>query len=202
MKLTKDQRDRLLMTAVITVMGMGLCYQFLVRGSLAAMDKQEAAVFKAQKRFEDATKVLDRAAELEAELKGNIEQLEVRESGMAPPIDADAYGWSDRLVREFAKDRGVEIREVRPPESKGVEMFPTFPYSAVSFRVRGVASYWNLGSFLADFENAHPGFCVRDLELSVAQAETAGGRSAGDKRGASPIVFQFSVVVPTKPQPI
>ncbi len=199
MRLTKDQRDRLVLTAGITVAAMGLCYQFLVRGSLGAMKQAQAAVLKAQKRLDDASKVLESSPGLDARFRERMEQLMRREEGMAPATDP--YGWSDRLMRDFAKDKSVVIREVRPPEAKGVEMFPSFPYAAVTFSVRGVADYWQLGSFVAEFENEHPWFCVRDLVLTATAGESEAGRS-GAGGGVSLVNFQFSVVALTRPKSI
>lgn len=197
MKFTKDQRDRLLLTGVCTLVLVGLGYQFLLSGAQEGLEKTRKDVAKAQKRFEDAEKFLKTEAPVhQAKLEEIRTRLAEVEAGMASTVDP--FGWSDRLVRDFARGKNVEIQQVEKAGGETVELLPDFPYKAVTFKVNGVGTFWDFGAFLAEFENAFPIFQVREMKLTTSPAAGDAPRAVGG--AGAKLSFQFSVVALAKPR--
>jgi Tfp pilus assembly protein PilO len=165
-KLTKTQRDQLLLIAGGTVALMGLLWYFGVtamQDELAATRRKSAEM---RQKLRDAEALMRREDEISATLRSRSELLARREAGLAP--DRDAYAWLINTVNGFIQSRkGVNIDTYSQPEISDVGIIPKFPYRWATFHLKGTGYYHDFGRFFADFENAFPYFRIQNLNISA-----------------------------------
>jgi hypothetical protein len=85
----------------------------------------------------------------------------------------------------------VDIPQIGKEAPCDVGVFPTFPYQAAAFGVRGKGYYHDIGKFVADFENSFPYMRIQNLEL----APDGGAQAADDET----IQFRMEIVTLIKP---
>ena len=75
------------------------------------------------------------------------------------------------------------------PSTGEMPMIPSFPYKQASVQVQGSAYYYDLGKFLADFENHFPYMRLQNLVL-----EPGGGGEDREK-----LSFHMDIITLVKP---
>lgn len=185
-KLPKEKRKELVMVVLLTAMALGglgfglIKYQY---GMLAGLEHKKAEV---DKRLEQMHNMVRRAALTDAELAGGAERLASLEEDMAP---RDIYSWFISTLRPFKDTHKIEFQQYRSSSFGEMNLLPKFPYKQATLTVEGNARFYDLGKFLADFENQFPH--VRLLNLDVEPA------SGGTEKGM--LVFKMDIVTLVKP---
>jgi len=202
MKLSKEKRNHLILVGIVTVAMAAAVWQLLIQTSMRAMTRQKALGVKAEKQLKDAETFLDSAAAFDAESTILSNALAHFESKMAS--STDPYTWCVQLIGQAQEGHeDVLIQEVSAPQPhSALQMVGEFPYQAIRFGVRGRAHWEDLGRFVADFENSHPMFCTRKLQLvpdmhrEPASDEATGSANADTREMLS---FSLDVVALVKP---
>jgi hypothetical protein len=83
-------------------------------------------------------------------------------------VAGDNYLWILKTLREFEIPGQIEFSKFDPPQIIEPVAPPKLPYKVASFVVTGAATYHNLGTFLANFENSYPHIRIRRLEMEPA----------------------------------
>jgi len=194
MKISKEKRDRLILVGIMTVAVSAAVWQLFILASRSKLVKAHELGTRAKEKYEKAERFLKMAPSLEAEAEALSKRIaRIEEQAMANPTDP--FSWSLQLIEKARQNHDVGILEVTPPKSPGpVQLIPDFPYQSVSFNVRGIAYYQDLGKFLADFENAYPYCLTRNLQITSArQLDTEAAKVvSGDTQDK--VLFRMDVV--------
>jgi hypothetical protein len=195
MKLTKEKRDRLILIAVTTLVAAAGLW-------VGVVQTRETELQRCRKQREDlgekvakAERWSTKASTIQAERQDVEKRLHSIEDGMAPA--ADPYAWAYIVMEKARAGHRVDIIDITRPERREVQLFPEFPYKAITFAVRGVGFYQDLGRFLADFENNHPHIQVGNLTLSSTPElvqDASPANVAKDK-----LFFRMEIIALTKP---
>jgi len=199
MRLNKQKRDRLILVAILTLAFSAGVWQLLIQANMGRLAKAREMESAALKKFEQAKVFLQGTETLENEALVLSNELARAEGVMADR--ADPYAWSYQLITMATNQANVrlELKEITRPQAPGpVGILPEFPYDAVSFEVRGLAFYEDLGRFLAEFENRYPFFQTRNLQIGVAQ-ESDDGAGPGKGNLGQRLSFRLDVVALVQP---
>jgi hypothetical protein len=176
-KFPKEKRNKLVLVALVTLIAVVGLYFGLIRcqhESLAKLAQQETA---AAKKLQVVLDAIHRADCIKTELDEARNSLATAERDVA---SGDLYAWTINSLRDFNKASYKvtipQFSQLGPPAD--VSLFPNFPYKQVTLTVAGTARFYNLGQFLADFENQFPHVRLSNLTLDAgtssptAEAET------------------------------
>jgi len=190
MKLPNEKRNQLILTVVIVLSALSALYFGLINFQRRAMHRaQEDAAITHEKvaQVEQALKMKDQVAVQLVETKAKVAELE---KGMA---SGDLYSWFIETIRQFKQHYNVDIPQFSQVDGpKDATLIPSFPYKQATLSVGGTALFFDLGRFIADFENQFP--FARILNLSV---EPAPGSGTGD---AERLSFRMDIAVLVKPE--
>lgn len=191
--LSKEKRDQLILTGLITVaILVGLWYGLILMQQQKIKSIAQRIV-EQKNKVDGADKLIRLAPELQARLETAQEKLKGIEQGMA---SGDMYSWIFLTVNKFrASHKEVEIPQFSREVATDVGVIPHFPYKAVLFNLRGTAHYHELGKFLADFENSFPYFRVQNLELDPASAGTGNSGSETPEK----LSFKMEIIALVNP---
>jgi hypothetical protein len=200
MKLSKQKRERLILVAILTVAISAGVWQLLIQASKGRLDTARGMEASAAKKYEQAVSFLKGASTFEGEAATLSNELARVEATMANRTDP--YAWSYQLIMRATNQANarLELKEVTRPQAPGaVGILPEFPYQAVTFELRGLAYYEDLGRFLEDFENRNPFFHTRNVHLGLAQeGDAAIPNPVGGDR-AERLTFKVEVVALVQP---
>jgi hypothetical protein len=200
MKLAKRKRDHLILVAILTVALSAGVWQLLIQSTKERLAKARELETAAAKKFEAAAAFLQGSSGLEDQAAVLSNQLAQIEGTLANR--ADPFAWSYQLIMRATNQANarLELREVTRPQPPGpVGILPEFPYQAVSFEVRGVAYWEELGRFLADFENRNPYFYTRNLQLGLAREADDSKTDSGAGDRVERLTFKVDVVALVQP---
>ena len=177
-KLSKDKRDKIILIAIGTLAAVAGIW-------FAVINFQLASHAEAKKKFTDAEQKVSRgraalkSADVTAQqLKDLTTALKTCEGAMAVPNDM--YSWFFQTMNTFRARYQVDIPQFSRETPAEVGLFPSFPYRAAVFTVRGSAFYHDFGRFLADFENAYPYVRVQGVELEP-NSDSSAASALGEK---------------------
>jgi Tfp pilus assembly protein PilO len=169
-KLSKEQRDRLMLAVMIGLAIIAGLWFGLIKTQKAGLKTLAEKTEKARQKVTDAKRRVERGAQIQAELEQATSKLRSIEDGMAP---ADKYAWLIQTVNEFRTKYKIDKLSFSREQVGEVKMLPGFPYKAATFRVQGVAHYHELGKFIADFENSFPYISLQNLQIERQPTEPA-----------------------------
>ena len=178
MKLTKQKQQYLALIALGTIFVVVAVYFTVMANQfdkIAALDKQIA---DASANVDKARKAISKANSIQQEVEQLKNVILDIETNNMPPA-GDKYSWFVDTLRKFLIPYQNQISiPYRSREVIGdVGMFPSFPYKAATFSVRGNASYHQYGRFLSDLENKFQYFRVQKIILSPAPPAEGGVQS-------------------------
>jgi Tfp pilus assembly protein PilO len=162
--LPKEQRDRLLLTAILTLAALAGLWLSVVSPISTRIERYEKQIAGQQRKLSDAEKLVRNKAVIEEHFRAATAELRTIEETMAA---GDMYAWMIETVNKFRTGYPVEIAEFgrEAPVETG---FANFPYKAVKFNLHGTARFHDLGKFIADFENTYRYMRLQNLELTPA----------------------------------
>ena len=190
MKLSKEKKSQLILAVMVIGITLSGLYFGLIsfqKRALGRVQEQAASARKKVDQIEEALKNKDQAA---AQLKETQAQVEKLETGMA---SGDLYAWFIETLRQFKQSySSLDIPQFSQVDGpKDATLIPSFPYKQATLSIGGTAFFFDLGRFIADFENQFP--FARILNLTV---EPAAGTSAGEPDRLS---FRMEIAVLVKP---
>lgn len=170
-KLPKEKRDKILLTAIITLAASAAIWLLLISPQRQTLTAVRAEIQKSDEQLARGNATLKTQAAVDEQFGQATRSLQERETAMAAPNDM--YSWLIQTLNTFRANYRVEIPQFGRELPAEVGIFPKFPYRAALFSVRGTAHYHDFGKFLADFENAFPFIRIQNIELTPT-AETSG----------------------------
>ncbi len=173
-KLSPDKRKQLVLAAVVVAgllagLGYGLIRpQYQTWLSLAG--KREAA----RDRLRQVKQAIEHADQIESQLAEASQRLAKIETDMA---SGDLYSWAIDTIRKFRLGYKVDIPQFSQIDGpKDMPMLPRFPYKQATLTISGTAYYFDLGKFIADFENQFPYARLSNLTIEPVQAASVSDR--------------------------
>jgi hypothetical protein len=170
-KLSKEKRQQLILVAVATLLVIAGFWYGIINLQKEKLKELSHGVAKAQQRLSNVQKAINAADKIEADLKEATQKLSAVENNMA---SGDLFSWFVLMLREFQSRYKVDIPQYSPEPPSEVNLLANFPYKQVTYVVRGIAYYNELGKFVADFENQLPYMRVQNLEMQPNLAATPG----------------------------
>jgi len=189
--LTKEKRDRLLITAGATLVAVVALYYVLISRQQSAAVAMSKQINEQRLKVSSAERLVAATTEIKRNLELANQKVSSIEEGMA---SGDMYAWVIQTVGRFGAERKVEIPQFSREVLTDVGIFPKFPYKAAVFNVRGVAYFHDLGRFLADFENSFPFARVQNVEMEAAGSSAATVTSDTEK-----LSFRMEIVTLINP---
>ena len=163
-KLSKQKRDQLILVTIGTLVVCGALWYLLV------MSLNESLTEVKKQNKELADKIGN--AEIELKKAPQIEHDYIAGSNLLSTIEVpmpsgDMYSWVITTINNFKEPyKDISIPSFSQAQMGDVEMFPSFPYKAATFHIKGSGHYDDYGRFVADFENHYPFFMVENIELT------------------------------------
>ncbi|MGV3774114.1 MAG: hypothetical protein ACO1QB_14530 [Verrucomicrobiales bacterium] len=165
-KLSKEKRDKLILT-IIGILGViGLLYTFVLSNQQDNLDTYLRRTESLKDKYYKNKKLADRGPRILEELTETKTLLDAQEATMVP--QGNYYIWFFKLVDEFRRKQGLGaqfIADMTQPEFSEVGLLPRFPYKAAIFGVRLSGHFHEIGKFIADFENAYPHMRIQNVRI-------------------------------------
>lgn len=188
-KLPPQKRNQLVLVGLATALVLGGLWFGLIgmqRSSLARIHENTSA---AEQKLAAVKKAITSADQVEAELQAEAAKLSKYEEGMA---SGDLYSWTINTVRKFKLPYRVEIPQFSQIDGpRDVNLLADFPYQQASITIGGTGHYYDIGSFVADFENTFPHARVCNLVLEPVAAASGADREK--------LLFRMDLVFLVKP---
>lgn len=189
--LSKDKRDRLILTCIGTVAAVAGLYYSVLSSQSSSLETFAKKQQEQRAKLENAERLVGKAASIKKDLENATAKLKAIESTMAT---GDMYSWVILTVNSFKESYKIDIPQFSREVPVTVGMYAKFPYRAVAFHVRGSAFYHELGRFVADFENAYPYMRIQNLELEPSTASNANPQGDQEK-----LAFKMEIVALVNP---
>lgn len=189
-KLSKEKRDHLILVAVGTAVALGCLWYFLINYQYDIIAATARKVTKTQGEIENNKRIIVNSASTQEALdKANAKLMEIEKDMPS----GDLYSWLVATIKQFNKaSYKVEIPQLSQPTQGEVVMIPSFPYRQAVTVVAGSAYFYDLGRFLADFENRFPYARIQNLVMEPVN----GSVSAEDREKLS---FRMEIITLIKP---
>jgi hypothetical protein len=203
-KMSKDKRDKLVLTCLAFIGAAGILYTFVLgaqKDQLAVINRQ---ILSTRDKLSKAERLVRNARTIESNLQESQKALEARQDDMAP--QGQYYYWFLKLMDQFRKDEKLEtdfIVGITQPEFIEAGLLPNFPYKAASFSVRLSGQFHEVGRFIADLENKYPYFRVQNPKLSPQRLGSSGlaqsRLAASTENNEEKLVVELRVVTLIRP---
>jgi hypothetical protein len=198
-KLSKEKRDKLILTSLGIIGVLGLLYTFVLGAQKDALNTLENQISGTSVKLAKAEALVRSADAIETRLAQSKALLESRQEHMAP--QGQYYYWFLQLLDQFRKKENFEtnfILDLTQPEFIDAGLLPKFPYKAASFGVRLNGRYQEVGRFIADLENTFPYFRVQNVRL-VPQGTSPGALTPQMAESEDKLTVEIRIVTPIKP---
>jgi Tfp pilus assembly protein PilO len=173
-RLPKQKQTQFILVALITLVVVGGLWYTLIRYQQGNLRKLETQRNKYKTTMAQIQETIKNSREIEGELMAVSNRLAAQEEDMA---SGDLYSSMVNTIRKFKQPYKVEIPQLTSGGTPvSVNLLPKFPYKQVSMSISGTATYYDLGRFVADFENRFPYSRVLNLEVVPASASRTDDR--------------------------
>jgi hypothetical protein len=189
--LTKNKRNGVILVAIVALAVTVGAWQAVVVTQQKGLATVTKRIADQETKLAQAQRLVSSTPSLMQDLELATQRLKAAESEMA---SGDMYSWIIDTMGKFREGYAVDIPQFSREVPCAVGLFPTFPYKAVLFNVRGTAYFHDLGRFLADFENRFPTLRVQNLEMEPVGASAANSATDPEK-----LTFRMEVVVLVNP---
>lgn len=176
-KLTTEQRNQIILTAIGTLAVAALLWFSLIGALQAQLADQSNKIASARSQLDLVRTGIAKEQQFRQEAESGKRELGNLEKKMA---DGDLYRWVINFLRDIEGAHDVAISDFGPPQIVEYSVPPRVAYKAANYSISGTAYYADFGSFLADLENSSPFVRVKNLNLQ-AVAPGYAASSASEK---------------------
>jgi hypothetical protein len=191
-KISKEKRDKIILVGIGTLAAVAGIWFAIISTQLASHAEAKKRLTDAEQKLSRGRVALKSADATAQQLKDFAAALSKCEKAMAVPNDM--YSWFFQTMNAFRAGYQVDIPQFSRETPAEVGLFPTFPYRAAVFTVRGTAFYHDFGRFLADFENAYPYIRVQGVELEPNFDSANAGTAVAEK-----LTFKMDLLTLVRP---
>ena len=188
-RLPKDKRNQLILVVLLTMVVVAGLWYFPIRYQQDGLHQLNAQIDVDKGKLLQIQDTISNSKQIEATLNVVSNKLFLQESEMA---SGDLYSSMYNSLKNFKAPYKVEIPQFSSGgDAAPVNLLPKFPYKQVTISIAGTARYYDVGRFIADFENQFPTSRVLNVDLSPASAS---GPDDQDK-----LSFRMDVISLVKP---
>jgi hypothetical protein len=167
-RLSKDKRNQLVLAVFVTLLLVAGLWYTLIRYQQESLHKLNAQIKVDEDKLLQIQDTIRNSKEIEAELNVLNKKLAGQEEAMA---SGDLYSSMYNSIKNFKVPYKVDIPQFSSGgDAAPVNLMPKFPYKQVTISIAGTAYYYDIGRFVADFENQFPTSRVLNLDLTPASA--------------------------------
>jgi Tfp pilus assembly protein PilO len=169
-KLPQQKRNQLILVALVALLlVVGLWYG-LIRNQRENLSKINVLRKRDEVTAQQIQDTIKNSKQIEAQLLILSNKLELQEEEM---VSGDPYSFMFASVKKFnLPSYNVSIPQVTPVGDVSPEnLLPKFPYRQETVSISGTGRFYDLGRFVADFENRFPTRRILNLELAPASAQ-------------------------------
>lgn len=167
-RLSKEKRNQLVLVIIATVAVIAGLWGFLIRSqqeSLRVLSEKKAS---SENKISQIQNAIKNSQQIEKDLAINLRKLDAQEEDMA---SGDLYLSMYNSIRRFKAPYKVDVPDFKSVSGAAEEdLLPEFPYKQVTITISGTAYYYDLGRFVADFENRFPSARIVNLDLLPASS--------------------------------
>ena len=168
-KLSKEKRNHLILVVFAALAVVACFYLFVIRYQLDSLKSLKNDKEKKEQALAQIRETIKNSKQIEADLVVVSNKLQLAEEDMA---SGDLYSAMINSISKFKQPYNVDIPQFNSGGGAAdVNLLPKFPYKQMSVSVAGTAYYYDLGKFIAEFENQFPTSRVLNLELAPASAQ-------------------------------
>lgn len=164
MKLTKEKRDHLILTAVGTAVVIAGVWMGVISGQKMKIARLSSEITDMEAKIQKAKTWVNNHDALVAEVDELKQKLKSAEDNLIS--STDIYASTVQAVNRVRTRHRVEIKDHTRPVEEPVTLLPDFPYRAATFTLQGEAFFHDFGRFLADFENSYQHMRVQKLKVT------------------------------------
>ncbi len=190
MNFSPQQRRNFLILSVVTVALLLALWFLLIAPARDRLKESSQAENSLSQKIAAKKQVIRNAEEVKTEFAASSRELSAIEAQM---VSGDPYLWIYKMLKEFEVPQKIEFSKIDRPQSVELNLPINISYKTISFNVAGAATFHDLGTFLARFENSYPYIRIQHLEM-----EPAGLSSVSDEKLSFAIEFRTLV----KPSPV
>lgn len=188
-KYREEKKKQVIIIIAATIGVLAGLWFGLLRPQQSTMATLKIKKQAAKAKYDQVQVALKNADSIEASLAEARASLDKLEADMA---SGDLYSWAINKVREFKGPYKIDIPQFGQIEGpQPVDMLPAFPYRQAKLAIGGTGSFYDMGKFIADFENAFP-----YMRLANLTVEPVSGANPADK---DKLNFRFELVALVKP---
>lgn len=187
-KLSPAKRNQVILACVMVLLVLCGLWSFLIRYQMRVLTELDAQKAASENKKSRVMQIISSSKSIEEELGLIDEKLVEHEDRMAT---GDLYSSMVDMVRRFKQDHNLDIPQFNASSETPVDILPKFPYKQVALSISGAGTYFDIGRFIADFENAFPAARIHNLTLSVSSAQTPAEREK--------LAFRMDIVSLVKP---
>jgi Tfp pilus assembly protein PilO len=168
-KLSKDKRNQLILIGLVTVGAIAGLWFLLISAQMDKIKSINLKIADADKEIQKRKAAKKNAPTVEAELADCQARLGQIEATMpsGPP-----YAWVNSMLHKFNTPAyKVDMQVPGFPQPGEMTMLPDFPYRQLDVSVGGSAFFYDIGKFIADFENRFPCMRLQNLSLEPSTSE-------------------------------
>jgi hypothetical protein len=192
-KLSKEKKSHLILVALVTVGALTGLWFGLISAQKEKLEDISKSIDATKDQKSKMQQVVREAAQVDDALRVATRKLSEIEIGI-PTSSGDLYSWVVNSLKQFnTPNYRVDMPQFGIPSVAEMRMLPGFPYSQATVPVSGSAYYWDLGKFLADFENRFPHMRVQNVNL------VPGGGLTGAERERLTFQMEFITLVKSAP---
>jgi Tfp pilus assembly protein PilO len=192
-RLSKQKRNQLVMVVLVTVLVVAGLWITLIRYQQSALRTLYAKRKTDQTKLFQIQETIRNSKQIEADLVVVSNRLAAQEQDMA---SGDLYASMYTMIKNFKTPYAVDIPQFTSGGMAELNLLPKFPYKQYTISISGTAHFYDLGRFVADFENQYPSSRIVNLELVPASAT-----GPEDKERLSFKMDIVSLVQPGVPRP-
>ena len=203
-KLSKDKRDKLVLTCLAILGVLGILYTFVLGAQKDTLSTLQGQIASTKDKLSKADRLVRSAQMIETRLAEDQKKLETRQDSMAP--QGQYYYWFLQLLDQFRKKEELEssfIIDLTQPEFVDAGLIPKFPYKAASFGVRLNGHFQEVGKFIADLENTFPYLRVQNIKIvpqgNLLSSNPTLSGSANGNDGDEKLIVEFRIITLIKP---
>lgn len=188
-KLSKNKRNQLVLVVLSTLVIVAGLWYGLILGQQERLHKVVGLRNADDAKLQQIQQTSKNSRQIEAELLVVSNKLALQEEDMA---SGDLYSSMVSDIRKFKAPYRVDIPQFSSGgEATPVTLLPKFPYKQATVSISGTAHFYDLGKFIADFENRFPTCRILNLELAPASASVPEEREK--------LTFRLDIVSLVKP---
>jgi Tfp pilus assembly protein PilO len=197
-KLSKDKRDKLLLTIIGIVGVLSVLYFLVITDQKEEIAQLKSKITALSSKVNTAERLSKRGQEVEANFE--LQKKILTQKQIEMPRPGQDHAWFLNLMEDRRRKYELEVDDIKTPEAIESGILPKFPFRAVALNVTMVGTYYDFGRFLADFENSYPYMRVQSLKIvpEIRAASSRPGADANDSGGK--LRFSYKVIALIKTQ--